>query len=152
MIIMVTVFKPNGNSIWFKNCHHDHIPFTVKENGNCFLSAVVRIFDPTIMQKHVFARLIVLLITILNGLKKRSGNPKGRCIIIHNILQWNLRCWPLHTQRSGLAYLAKSNHTRWEIFFSLFGPIKKAYGRKSFDPWMKLAFKVFRYKRALFQM
>ena len=31
-------------------------------------------------------------------------------------------------------------------------PIEKAYGRKSFDPWMKLALKVFRYKRALFQM
>ena len=31
-------------------------------------------------------------------------------------------------------------------------PIEKAYGRKSFDPWMKLALKVFKYKRALFQM
>ena len=32
-MIVVTVFEPNGNSIWFKNCHHDHIPFTVKGNG-----------------------------------------------------------------------------------------------------------------------
>ena len=31
-MIEVTVFEPNGNSIWFKNCHHDHIPFTVKGN------------------------------------------------------------------------------------------------------------------------
>ena len=31
-------------------------------------------------------------------------------------------------------------------------PIEKAYGRKSFDPWKKLALKEFRYKWALFQM
>ena len=31
-------------------------------------------------------------------------------------------------------------------------PIEKAYGRKSFNPCMELALKVFRYKRALFQM
>ena len=29
-MIVVTVFEPNGNFIRFKNCHHDHIPFTVK--------------------------------------------------------------------------------------------------------------------------
>ena len=50
-MIVVTVFDPNGISIWKKsewnfhgiyiishslwkeNCHHDHIPFTVKGNG-----------------------------------------------------------------------------------------------------------------------
>ena len=31
-------------------------------------------------------------------------------------------------------------------------PIEKAYGRKSFAPWKKLASREFRYKRALFQM
>ena len=33
-MIVVTVFELNGIFIWFKNCHHDHIPFTVKGNGN----------------------------------------------------------------------------------------------------------------------
>ena len=33
-MIVVTVFEPNGISIRFKNRHHDHIPFTVKGNGN----------------------------------------------------------------------------------------------------------------------
>ena len=33
-MITVTVFEPNGISIWFKNHHHDLIPFTVKGNGN----------------------------------------------------------------------------------------------------------------------
>ena len=37
-MIVVTVFEPNGNSIWFKNCQHDHIPFTVKGNGNIVFS------------------------------------------------------------------------------------------------------------------
>ena len=31
-------FEPNGISIWFKNCYHDYIPFTVKENGNIVFS------------------------------------------------------------------------------------------------------------------
>ena len=35
---LVTVFEPNGISIWFKNCHHDHILFTVKGNGNIVFS------------------------------------------------------------------------------------------------------------------
>ena len=35
---MVTVFEINENSIWFKNCHHDHIPFSVKGNGNIVFS------------------------------------------------------------------------------------------------------------------
>ena len=35
---MGTVFEPNGISIWFKNCHHDHIPFDVKGNGNIVFS------------------------------------------------------------------------------------------------------------------
>ena len=33
-MIVVTVFEPNEISIWFKNCHHDHVPFTGKGNGN----------------------------------------------------------------------------------------------------------------------
>ena len=37
-MIAVTVFEPNGNSIWFKNRHRDHIPFTVKGNGNIVFS------------------------------------------------------------------------------------------------------------------
>ena len=37
-MIVVTVFEPNWNSIWFKNCHRDHIPFIVKGNGNIVLS------------------------------------------------------------------------------------------------------------------
>ena len=37
-MIMVTVFEPNGISIWFKNRNHDHIPFTVKGNGNIVFS------------------------------------------------------------------------------------------------------------------
>ena len=37
-MIVVTDFEPNGNSIWFKNCHRDHIPFTVKGNGNIVFS------------------------------------------------------------------------------------------------------------------
>ena len=37
-MIVATAFEPNGISIWFKNCHHDHIPFTVKGNGNIFFS------------------------------------------------------------------------------------------------------------------
>ena len=37
-MIVVTVFEPNGNSIWLKNCHHDHIPFTVKGIGNIVFS------------------------------------------------------------------------------------------------------------------
>ena len=37
-MIVVTVFELNGISIWFKNCHHDHIPFTVKGNGNIVFS------------------------------------------------------------------------------------------------------------------
>ena len=36
-------------------------------------------------------------------------------------------------------------------YFALL-PIEKAYGRKSFDPWMKLALQVFRYKTALCQI
>ena len=31
---MVTVYEPNENSIYFKNCHHDHIPFNAKGNVN----------------------------------------------------------------------------------------------------------------------
>ena len=38
---MVAVFVPNGISIWFKNCHYDHIPFTVKGNGNIVFSVYV---------------------------------------------------------------------------------------------------------------
>ena len=37
-MIVVTVFEPNGYTIWFKNCHRDHIPFTVKGNGNIVFS------------------------------------------------------------------------------------------------------------------
>ena len=37
-MIVVTVFEPNGISIWFKKFHHDHIPFTVKGNGNIVFS------------------------------------------------------------------------------------------------------------------
>ena len=37
-MIAVTVFEPNGISIWFKNRHHDLIPFTVKGNGNIVFS------------------------------------------------------------------------------------------------------------------
>ena len=37
-MVVVTVFEPNGNSIWFKSCHHDHIPFNVKGNGNIVFS------------------------------------------------------------------------------------------------------------------
>ena len=37
-MIVVTVFETNGNSIWFNNCYHDHIPFTVKGNGNIIFS------------------------------------------------------------------------------------------------------------------
>ena len=33
-MIVVSVFEPNENSIWLKNCHRDHIPFTVKGNGS----------------------------------------------------------------------------------------------------------------------
>ena len=44
-MIVVTVFEPNWNSIWFKNCHHDYIPFTVKGNGNIVFS-VYMIFTP----------------------------------------------------------------------------------------------------------
>ena len=34
-------FEPNGNSIWLKNCHHDHIPFNVKGEGNIVFSVYV---------------------------------------------------------------------------------------------------------------
>ena len=34
----MTVFEPNEISIWFKNCHNDHIPFNVKGNGNIVFS------------------------------------------------------------------------------------------------------------------
>ena len=37
-MIVVTDFEPNENSIWFKNCYQDHIPFTVKGNGNIVFS------------------------------------------------------------------------------------------------------------------
>ena len=37
-MITVTVFEPNVNFIWFKNCHRDHIPFTVKGIGNIVFS------------------------------------------------------------------------------------------------------------------
>ena len=37
-MIVVTVFEPNGISIWFKNCQHDHILFTVKGKGNIVFS------------------------------------------------------------------------------------------------------------------
>ena len=37
-MIVVTVFEPNWISISFKNCHYDHIPFTVKGNGNIVFS------------------------------------------------------------------------------------------------------------------
>ena len=37
-MIVVTVFEPNGISIWFKNYHHDHIPFIVKGNENIVFS------------------------------------------------------------------------------------------------------------------
>ena len=39
---MVTVFEPNRISIWFKICHHDHIPFTAKGNGNIVFSMYVQ--------------------------------------------------------------------------------------------------------------
>ena len=37
-MIVMTVFEPNGISIWFKNRHHDYIPFTVKGNGSIVFS------------------------------------------------------------------------------------------------------------------
>ena len=43
-MIVVTVFEPNGNSIWFKNCHRDHIPFTVKGKGNIVFSLYCKNF------------------------------------------------------------------------------------------------------------
>ena len=43
--IVVTVFEPNGISIWFKNCQHDHIPFTVKGDSLIHLSAI-HVRDP----------------------------------------------------------------------------------------------------------
>ena len=41
-MIVVTVFEPNGISIWFKNCPHDHIPFTEKGNVNIVFSVKLR--------------------------------------------------------------------------------------------------------------
>ena len=49
-------------------------------------------------------------------------------------------------------YILTNSHFQLEKNEIVIEPIEKAYGRKSFDPWMKLALKVFRYKRALFQM
>ena len=46
-MIVVTVFEPNGITIWFKNCHHDHIPFTVKGNGNIVFSVQFHPPQPT---------------------------------------------------------------------------------------------------------
>ena len=40
-MIAVAVFEPNGNAIWFKNCHRDHISFTVKGGGNIVFSAYI---------------------------------------------------------------------------------------------------------------
>ena len=37
-MIAATAFESNGISIWFKNHHHDHIPFTVKGNRNIVFS------------------------------------------------------------------------------------------------------------------
>ena len=52
-MVVVTVFEPNGNSIWFKSCHHDHIPFNVKGNGNIVFSvyAGTTLFYPGIIGK-----------------------------------------------------------------------------------------------------
>ena len=40
-MIVLTVLEPNGISIWFKNCHHHYIPFTVRGNGNIVFSVQV---------------------------------------------------------------------------------------------------------------
>ena len=45
-MIVVTVFEPNKNNIWFKNCHRDHIPFTVKGNGNIVFSVYLHSIYP----------------------------------------------------------------------------------------------------------
>ena len=49
-MIAVTVCEPKGNSIWFKNRHRDHIPFTVEGNGNIVFSvytlSLVALFSP----------------------------------------------------------------------------------------------------------
>ena len=37
-------FEPNGISNPFKNCHHDHIPFTMKGNGTIVFWAYVQTF------------------------------------------------------------------------------------------------------------
>ena len=44
-MIAVTVFEPNEISIWFKNCHHDHIPFIVKGNWNIVFSVYISLGD-----------------------------------------------------------------------------------------------------------
>ena len=44
-MIVVTIFEPNGISIWFKNCHHDHIPFTAKGNGDIVFSVYTQFSD-----------------------------------------------------------------------------------------------------------
>ena len=73
-MIVVTVFEQNGNSIWFKNCHHDHIPFTVKGNGNIVFS----VYRPT--SNGLLIALFPPLISYWINNRSRLFSA-GKCVI-----------------------------------------------------------------------
>ena len=93
---MVTVFEPNGISIWFKNCHHDHFPFTVKGNRNivfsvyaCQLVKCEHTHDKCISKVHAYritslnVLLFVLNVNIRMAETSHQGQAQGGYIQTH---------------------------------------------------------------------
>ena len=92
-MIVVTLFEPNGNSSWFKNCHHDHIPFNVKGNRKIVFSVITDgkwlgfkerqgVWDTLKLIEYPDVRFSVFHSSMKNHHVKKANFAKKKCTVL----------------------------------------------------------------------
>ena len=100
-MIVVTVFLSIFNQMevhlvqnWKENCHHDHIPFYVKGNGNIVFSVLVHSGEVFIGSRY--SRLhwghSMMMMMIIRGSPLCPSVPYG-CDVWGGTLIWHSGCW-----------------------------------------------------------